>query len=177
MGGRGRLEVATEFTGVRESSIVDDGERTATKMNQLEAQVNDLRSFLAVPSLAAQESEYSPGPHHPSSQHPSHLSALGDNSAPQHPQSPLQPGGHLGSQKGSKRKADDDESSTSKQQRSKRNRVSLSSPLYVSAGLSLCSARNYAVIGFAGFIFALTWESTVYLHSLVRPGLRCGAFA
>ncbi len=94
-------------------------------MNQLEAQVNDLRSFLAVPSLAAQEDEYSPGPHHPSNQHASPLSAPGDNSAPQNPQSPLEADHQHGAQKSAKRKAEESESLASKQQRSKRNRVSV----------------------------------------------------
>lgn len=94
-------------------------------MNQLEAQVNDLRSFLAVPSSAAQDDEYSPGPHHPSNQHASPLSASGDNSALLNPQSPLEADYQHGAQKSAKRKVDDSESLASKQQRSKRNRVSV----------------------------------------------------
>ena len=98
-------------------------------MNQLEAQVNDLRSFLAVPSLAAQDGEYSPGPHHPTNQHASPLSAPGDNSAPLNPQSPLEADHPHGAQKSGKRKVDESESLANKQQRSKRNRVSVLSIL------------------------------------------------
>ncbi|KAK5653784.1 hypothetical protein OQA88_7942 [Cercophora sp. LCS_1] len=117
-------------------------------MDLLETQASEIRSFLgpAPPAVGASASAtdataYSPartGPHRPSSHHSSH-SALGDNSAhatqPQAGSSPLTVNGNDASTSASKRRAEDDADSSSKQQRSKRNR-------YISIACNECKRRK-----------------------------------